>query len=675
MPNLLAAETSPYLLQHKDNPVAWHAWGADALAEATERDVPLLISIGYSSCHWCHVMAHECFEDAQIADVMNRYFVCIKVDREERPDLDAIYMNAVQGMTGHGGWPLNVFCTPDGVPFFGGTYWPPTDRQGMAGFPRVLETIATAWKNGRDALLENAGQMRAFLNNSTASLPSGPITAANGDAAILRLREQFDATNGGFGNAPKFPQAPVLEFLLRHAALTGSAHALKMATTTLARMADGGIHDQIAGGFARYAVDTTWLTPHFEKMLYDNGQMLSLYVHAFRLTGNERFRETAQGIVDWLLREMISPEGAFHAALDADSEGEEGAFYVWTDAEIETLLTAEDADFARVHFGISPSGNFEHGTTIFSIVRTLPDIAESTGLSLAEVTETRDRVVNTLMAARAQRVRPGKDDKIIVSWNALMIRGLVDAIGVLDDDRLIPAASRCASFLLNHCRDASGRLRHTWKDGQTRGDGVLEDYACLADALIGLYVATHTTDWLDAAVALVGIVDAGFRHESGVGFYDTGIDHERLVTRPRDLQDNATPSGNAVMADVLLTLGTMAHREDWIGRSRSIVEGLVDAARQYPTAFGRLLATHERHVAGIRELVFAGPETTDLEAAFSARYLPNVVAGYASDQASTRWPMVADRPAVGNGAAYVCEHFTCLPPVTTADDLVGLLTG
>jgi len=679
MSNHLANETSPYLLQHKDNPVEWYPWGEAAFRRAKEEGKPVLVSIGYSACHWCHVMARESFEDPAIAAQMNEMMICIKVDREERPDVDAVYMSAVQAMSGQGGWPLNVFVDSEGVPFFGGTYWPPQDRQGMPGWPRVLRTIETAWTNDREKLTANASQMRAYLANSGASLERETVADEQAAKAIEQLASRFDPRWGGFGTAPKFPQAPVLEFLFRHVARTGNGQARAMLLTTLDRMAEGGIHDQVGGGFARYAVDQNWLTPHFEKMLYDNGQFLQLYLDAYRLTGDTRYREITRDISGWLLARMQHEGGAFYAALDADSEHVEGKYYVWTLEQLAALLDAEEMDLVRLHYGVTESGNFEHGTNILHVSRSLEAIAEASGTSLAEVTAVRNRVRGKLLAARDARIAPGLDDKIITSWNALVIKALVLAADVLDDATLRDEAIRAAQFLLENLRTEDGLLRHTWKDDQTRGDGLLEDYAMLADACITLYQVTADPRWLEAAEDLTGVVLRDFRHESGIGFYDTGLHHEQLVTRPRELQDGATPSGNAVMADVLLTLGTYRQEPELVDLSRAIVESLVTPAHEYPAAFGRILAVGERHLAPVRELVFAGnpgtPSLDGLRRVAALRYLPDVVIGYAVPGNPVTWPMMMERPVAGEASAYLCQDFTCLPPVGTAEALETLLAG
>ncbi|CAA9546592.1 MAG: Uncharacterized protein YyaL [uncultured Thermomicrobiales bacterium] len=680
MPNRLAEETSPYLLQHKENPVDWYPWSAEALERARAEQKPILASIGYSACHWCHVMAHESFEDPAIAEQMNESFINIKIDREERPEIDAIYMTAVQAMSGHGGWPLNVFLTPDGVPFFGGTYWPPHDARGMPGFPRVLEAIASAWANDRDNLLANATKLHDYLRQSSAATPAaGTLSEALTDTALLNLESLFDAEHGGFGGAPKFPQGSVLEFLLHHHHRTGSDSALRMLTVTLDRMAAGGIYDHLGGGFARYSVDAIWLVPHFEKMLYDNAQLMSIYLDAWRITGTQRYREVVEEIATWLLREMRSPDGGFYSALDADSEGEEGKFYVWSAPEIDALLDPDAADLVRLHYGVTETGNFEGHSILFEN-RTLEDIANATNRPFAEIRATIDAAKRTLLEARAQRIRPGTDDKVVVSWNGMMIAALAEAGMALDRSDLVEAARTAAGMIIESGKDSEGHLCRTLKEGQARGTGVLEDYAALAGGLVSLYQTTAELRWLDEANALVDVVRSTFPHESGVGFYDTSDFHDDLVVRPRDLQDGAIASGNSLAADMLLTMGAYRGATAFEDDVRRMLAALARPMAEHPTAFGQWLSVLERLLAGTRELVLAGPANDQRDAmrgVFAQRYEPFAVLGYAAD--SPAFPMLADRPlpegadATAAAAAYLCQNFTCLAPVTTPDDLTRLL--
>jgi len=684
MTNRLAHETSPYLLQHKDNPIDWFPWGPEALQLAKETGKPILVSIGYSACHWCHVMAHESFEHPQIAAYMNDNFINIKVDREERPNIDSIYMTAVQAMTGQGGWPLNAFLTPDGVPFFGGTYWPPTDRMGMPGFLKVLRSVNEAWTTNREGILGNAKQIQDYLQNvgDTVREP-GELTDAVAGEALTATASQFDREFGGVGNAPKFPQASILEFLLRHYRRTGSEEALSMALTTLDHMAAGGINDQIGGGFARYSVDRTWLVPHFEKMLYDNAQLMSLYLDAWRITGKSSYRQVVKRIARWTTHEMLSPEGAFYASLDADSEGIEGKFYVWTEAQLESALSpafpGEEIDLVKLHYGVTPQGNFE-GSTILSIVRPIPELAENTGKSEAEVEEVLQRATATLYAERSNRIPPARDEKIIASWNGLMLKAFATAGAALEQPDLLAYAKRNADFLLANLRGPNGRLARTWRNGTLRGNGALEDYAFIADGLIALYDATAEIRWLDAAGELLDVIVASFPHPSGVGFYDTADDHETLVIRPRDLQDGAIPSGNAVACDVLMTFGILRDDDRLLSLAERTLASMAEPMRAHPVFMGRYLAVLERWLSPRRDLVISGhPETSafaELRATVSRRYEPLLVLGFAGDESKEleqRYPMLADRPTQGDAAAYLCERYTCLPPVTSSAALEQLL--
>jgi len=677
MPNRLASQTSPYLLQHKDNPVDWYPWGEEALETSRREDKPILVSIGYSACHWCHVMAHECFEDPAIAARMNDQFINIKVDREERPDIDSIYMTALQAMSGQGGWPLNVFLTSDAVPFFGGTYWPPTDRQGMPGFPRVLDAIHKAWTGDRDKLQATATQVLGYLSASAKGAPSGGnLSNEISEAAVQRLWSQFDQAWGGFGRTPKFPQASVLEFLLRHHRRTGSEEALEMLTITLDRMADGGIYDHVGGGFARYSVDGEWLVPHFEKMLYDNAQLMCIYLDAWRLTDRASYRRVVEETAGWTLREMRSAEGGFYAALDADSEGVEGRFYVWTMAEIDRVLTPDEADLVKLHYGATETGNFE-GDSILHVDRPLGGLSEASGTTEAVLRELLDSARVKLQAAREERIRPGTDTKIIVSWNGLMIKALASAGSAFGRTDLVDAARTAAELVLESGIRNNGNLVRTLTSGQPAGDGMLEDYAFLADGQFALHVATGEHRWLEHAQSLAGTIVEQFTHSDGPGFFDTSVDHERLIIRPRELQDGATPCGNSVAIDLLMTLSHLREDERRSIYVDSLLSSLAVPMAEHPTAFGRFLAVLERTLADQRHLVLAGGEEAGaLRSAFVARYEPFVTLAYALDHGDTSgWPTLGERPlsAGASAAAYLCRGMTCLPPVTSQEDLVAQL--
>ncbi len=675
MPNRLAQETSPYLLQHKDNPVDWYAWGPEALNAARERNVPILLSIGYSSCHWCHVMAHQSFENEAIARQMNEHFVCIKVDREERPDIDAIYMTALQALTGHGGWPLNIFLTPGGTPFFGGTYWPPVDQGGMPGFPRVLEAVSNQWQRNRDAIDRAASQVLEVLVQSTASLPDSRSNLdTTPEVALLNLAQRADPECGGFGGAPKFPQASIETFLLRHFHRTGSQQALQLAMDMLDAMARGGIYDQLGGGFSRYSVDAEWLVPHFEKMLYDNAQLLQIYLDAWRITASPRYRTVAIETSDWLLREMQHPAGGFYSALDADSEGEEGAFYVWTDHEIDEILPAEDADLARLHFGITPGGNFER-RNVLSIVRSAEQLASSTGRTVAEVDSDLIRVRHAMVAARNTRERPGTDTKIVVGWNGLAFGALAETGGALGRSDFLRAAERAADRIIVSGFHADGRLARTVSDNCPTGYGLLEDHAFLAHGFLQLHAVTGDPRWLLSARNLA---EAALDHfVADIGFWDTADYQERLVVRPRDLQDGATPSGNSMMLDVLLQLHDLTLDERYLAPVQPLLERFASAMAEHPAAFGNLLAVVERFLADHRQLVLAGGhDARALGDVVFERFEPFLSVGWASSSFDpAAWPLLANPtlPGDATGAAFLCQGMACLPPVFDPAALATLL--
>jgi uncharacterized protein YyaL (SSP411 family) len=671
MANALARETSPYLLQHRDNPVDWLPWGEEALRRAHEEQRPLLVSIGYSACHWCHVMERESFEDPSVAALMNERFVNVKVDREERPDIDALYMEAVQAMTGHGGWPLNVFLTPEQVPFFGGTYFPPEPRHGMPSFPQVLEAVARAWTDRREEIREQGGRMAGRLAGGALLRPSvEPLRAAALDAAVTALQGQFDSVQGGFGGAPKFPPHATLELLLRRAAGRGdpSGAEAQMALFTLRSMAGGGIYDHVGGGFARYAVDATWTVPHFEKMLYDNALLARAYLHGFQLSGDAVLRRTAEETLDWALRELRMPDGGFAGALDADSEGVEGKFYVWTIDELRDALGDDpaDADAAIAWLGATAEGNVpgEPGANVL----------ESRGPE--PPAQQRERIRTRLLEVRAQRVRPGLDDKRLASWNALMIGALADAGAVLERDDLLEAARDTASFVLERMRTPEGRLLRTFNAGHARLNAYLEDHAFLLEALLTLSEATFEERWFSEARALGDTLLERFADPERGGFFSTSSDHEQLLARRKDLEDAPIPSGGSAAALGLLRLGALTgeHRyeEAAVGQLRLLHE----LAPQHPTAFGHFLQALDFHLAPTREVALAGDRAgvAALARVVRERLRPHVVLAAAPDGAPSAVPLLEGRgPVDGHAAAYVCERFACLRPVTTPGELRELL--
>ena len=679
MSNRLAAETSPYLLQHAENPVDWYPWGDEALAKARKEDKPILVSVGYSACHWCHVMEHESFENAEIAATMNDLFVNIKVDREERPDLDSLYMSAVQSMTGHGGWPLNVFLTPDGTPFYGGTYFPPDDRMGMPGFPKVLEAVASAFRERREEVEENAQQIRELLRRATKELPKpDELTPEVLAEASEQLGQSFDARNGGFGGAPKFPQPAALEFLLRQDKRGGGQREAIMVQRTLDRMASGGIYDQIGGGFHRYAVDAVWLVPHFEKMLYDNAQLASVFLAGYQAYDDDRYRQVAEETLDFVKRELTDPDGGFYATLDADTAGHEGLFYTWTAAELDEVL-GEDAAVARLWFNVEPDGNFE-GRTVLATPRTAADVADRLGIIETALTESVTRIKRRLLEVREERERPGRDEKVITGWNGLMLRAFADGSRILERDDFREVAVRNAEFVLKRLQ-RDGRLLRSWKDGDARIGGFLEDYAFFIDGLLALYRATLDARWLDEAIRLAILMVAEFGDPDGPGFYDTSSSHETPVARPRDLHDGATPAGNSVAADVLLRLGAMTGNDDYSGRASELLRTMASTMREHPLATGRYLSAADFYLGPVKEVALAGdrdsPELKALVDALYDGFQPNVIAGYVDqDRAdlAERLPFLQDRPPrEGRATAYVCEHFACLPPVHDPEALLRQL--
>jgi len=661
MPNRLATETSPYLLQHADNPVDWYPWGEEALEKARREDKPIFLSIGYAACHWCHVMAHESFEDPQTAALLNEYFVPIKVDREERPDLDAIYIQAVQMLTGSAGWPLSVFLTPDGHPFFGGTYFPPVPRYGMPAFRDVLRAVADAWENRRDEIRQGSIQIaRAVQQQMAVYRSEGPLRTETLEEAVRQLEAAFDPVHGGWGGAPRFPQPMTLEFLLRRH-LAGDPRALPMVVRTLEAMALGGIYDQLGGGFHRYSVDDRWLVPHFEKMLYDNAQLARVYLHAWQVTGEPLFRAVAEETLDYIAREMTHPLGGFYATQDADSEGEEGKFYLWRPEEIRAVLGA-DADRFIALYGVTAGGNFE-GKNILTFSGSWEE--------RQSLTPARRR----LWEARRQRVHPARDEKVIVSWNGLALAAFAEAARALGREDYRRIAEQNADFLLTHLRRPDGRLWHVWKDGQARVEGFLDDYTHLVDGLLELYRTTFDPRWYQAACELAGAMTAHFA--APLGFYDTADDHEELVVRPRNLQDNAVPSGNGMAAWVLLRLAGLALTPEYEDRAREGLEEVQPLLARYPLAFGQWLIALDYALAGPREVAVVGnPDAEETRALLAAAegYRPHTI--LAAGPPGTPIPLLADRPMQGGRAtAYVCRRGVCLEPTGDPDALRRLLEG
>jgi len=682
--NRLQYETSPYLLQHKDNPVDWYAWGEEALKKAQSEDKPILLSVGYSACHWCHVMAHESFEHVPTAQMMNELYINIKVDREERPDVDAIYMEAVQAMSGHGGWPMTVFLLPDGRPFYGGTYFPLEPRHGMPAFRQILAGVHDAYLNRRHEVEGAAENLTGALKRDVLGI-GGEVDALNIDlldTAADLIAQNFDPVHGGFEGAPKFPQPMNLEALLRSYKRTGDAATLHVVTHTLDKMAQGGIYDQIGGGFARYSTDTVWLVPHFEKMLYDNAQLSRLYLHAWQITGNGFYRHIAEEIYDYILREMTSPEGGFYSATDADSEGEEGKFFVWSKAELEQILGQDEepslATVAIEYYGITGGGNFE-GHNILFVPNTDEVVAERFNLTVEQLQAKIAAIKHKVYAARTQRISPGLDDKMLASWNGLMLASLAEAARILKRDDYRVAAVRCGDFILREMLTDDGRLLRTHKNGASKLNGYLEDYANVIDALLELYQSTFEERWFTAARNLADHVLAHFPTPDG-GFYDTSDDHEALIVRPRNVQDNAVPSGNGMMCKQLLRLAAYTGDSRYEDAAKGALRLLTEALRRYPQAFGESLSAVDMLVNGITEIAIVGDPkaaaTIELLDVVRQPFRPNVITALAVENvpAETTIPLLNYRSMRGGQpTVYVCRHFACQMPVTTVDAVYTLL--
>ncbi|MGI9003996.1 MAG: thioredoxin domain-containing protein [Pseudonocardia sp.] len=670
MPNRLAAATSPYLLQHADNPIDWWEWSEQAFAESVRRDVPILLSVGYAACHWCHVMAHESFSDTATAEQVNAEFVAIKVDREERPDIDAVYMSATQAMTGQGGWPMTCFLTPAGEPFHCGTYYPPTPRHGMPAFRQLLDAITKAWREDGERVRSSAGVIAARLaDGAAASLPPAGVDADCLDRAAATLVGLFDEHFGGFGGAPKFPPSMALEFLLRHHERSGSGDALRFAALTAERMARGGIYDQLAGGFSRYSVDAGWVVPHFEKMLYDNGLLLRVYAHLARITGAALPRRVADETAAFLLRDLRTAEGGFASALDADTDGVEGLTYAWTPEQLREVLGDDDGGWAAAVLTVTTEGTFEHGSSTLQLLADPDDPARW------------DRVRTALLASRATRPQPGRDDKVVTAWNGMAILALAEGGAALGRPDWVDAAAQTADLLLG-CHVVDGRLRRSSRDGAVgAAAGVLEDYGCLADALLALHQATGEPRWLTAATELLDVALEHFADPERPGvFHDTADDAEALLHRPRDLTDNATPCGSSALAAALLTASVLVGGAE-SGRYRDAAEAAVRAvgtlAEKHPRFAGHWLTVAETMVRGPLQVAVVGADADparDALLAHTRHVAPGGTAVVAGEPDASGVPLLADRPLVEGGpAAYVCRGFVCDRPVTTPEALTPLL--
>ncbi len=683
--NRLAAEKSPYLLQHAHNPVDWYPWGEEAFAKARAEDKLVLVSIGYATCHWCHVMERESFEDEELAAYLNEHFVAIKVDREERPDVDKIYMDALHAMGQQGGWPLNMFTTPDGRPVTGGTYFPPDQRYGRPGFRQVLEILGDAWRNRREDVFSNAEALTEHLQRQ-AGLRSPPAQAWDDTPlrqAVAQYRQAFDAEHGGFALQPqnKFPPSMGLMLLLRHHERSGDADALEMVEHTLRRMVAGGIYDQLGGGLSRYTTDYQWLVPHFEKMLYDNALFAQALTEAFLVTGRPFYRAYAEDVLDYVLRDMTAPEGAFYSAEDADSEGEEGRFYVWTPEEVQALLPPEDAAAALAYWDIRPDGNFEHGRSIPHVPRPLAEVAQALDCDEDTLAERLQRAREGLFEARCGRVRPLRDDKVLTSWNGLMISAFARAGCAFGEPRYVEAAVRAGTFIRTHLVDGSGRLLRRWRDGDARFHGYLVDYGTFALACLDLYEATQDGAWFDEALRLMREVNRLFRNAEGP-YFDTGNDAEQLLARNMDGYDGVEPSGNTAAAQAFLRLHAYGVEEGFRDDALRIFAGFRQYLEQAGVSFSAMLAALDFHLGPVREVAIVGAAddeaTQALLRAVQGRFRPrSVLAGAGTDDVAAqgeRVPLLAGREAIGGRAtAYVCERMACRLPVHTPPELLAQL--
>jgi uncharacterized protein YyaL (SSP411 family) len=683
MTNKLSSENSPYLLQHAENPVEWYPWGSEALARASREDKPIFLSIGYAACHWCHVMAHESFENPQTAAVMNQFFINIKVDREERPDLDSIYMNAVVAMTGQGGWPMSVFLTPQGVPFYGGTYFPPLRRYNMPAFREILQIIAETWMHDRQRLLNAGNQLIDQLRSANqVGASQSALQADFVDQAASNLVQNYNWQHGGWGRAPKFPQPMAIEFLLRRA-VGGDRNSLEVATHALNSMARGGMYDIIGGGFARYSTDEVWLVPHFEKMLYDNAQLALAYLHAYLISAEEQFRVVTEETLDFMLDEMLyrlngdqNQFAGFISSLDADSEGVEGKYYTWTFKEVEEMLDSQLAKLFIEAYGVRQEGNFE-GANVFQRVKDDEALSHQFSLSIEQVQGQLMQARSILAAARKNRIPPGKDDKILVSWNALALIALAEAARYLGRSDYLDAARLIADFLLTELHPED-RLLRSWRAGTAQHNAYLEDYAALILALLSLYQSDPDPYWFQSALQLNEEMLANFTDPAG-GFFDTRLDQENLIIRPKDLQDNATPCGNALAAMALLQLGTYQGQAEWRMLAAQMFSGILSAAGRYPTAFSFWLCAADAFFHPFQEIALLGdpllPNTPEMIRQLWSRYRPySLVAISAFPPPSSAPALLQNRPLMDElPTAYICQNFSCKLPLTDPADFAQQL--
>jgi uncharacterized protein YyaL (SSP411 family) len=675
--NRLARETSPYLLQHSHNPVDWYPWGEEALERARREDRPILLSIGYAACHWCHVMERESFENEAIAQQMNESFVCIKVDREERPDLDDIYMSATVAMSGAGGWPMTVFLTPEQQPFFAGTYFPPVDRFGRPGFRAVLQKLSELWQNERQAVLGQAQELTEHVRKLSGPGPSGGLKLESQRAAVEQLAQSYDSRYGGFGKAPKFPPAQSLELFLRFVRRTGDARALNMLKGTLDGMKAGGMYDQLGGGFARYSTDERWHVPHFEKMLYDNAQLAKVYTEAFQLTADPEYARIATETLDYVQREMQGPEGGYYSATDADSEGVEGKFFVWEPHEIEELLEPDDAERFCAYYDVTPQGNWE-GLNVLRVLRSHEAVADELGISVTALRESLARAVPVLYEARSERVPPLLDDKVLVAWNGLMIDAFAGAARVFPERGYAESACSAAAFLLEKLVRPDGGLYRTYRAGKAHLAAYLEDYAYFAQGLVSLYEVTGNERWLNEAARLAERLVTDFGDAEGGPFYQTAHAHETLIARVRDGNDGAIPNANAIAAHALARLARHLGRPEWEERAGQALRGYAQAVERLPRAFCSTLNALDFLTETSLELVLVGdPESEEyieLAGEIARQYLPNRIEARLTPEQTSELPLTSGKHAVpGRAALYVCRNFTCAAPVTTPAEAQPLL--